>query len=309
MAVRSPFRHRVSRLLSRDAGHADDDAAEFNAVEDLTLRFGERTILDGISFTAPHGKRIVLTGPDGCGKTSLLRCNSGALTPDTGRIRVNGRPLADYSVPQLSRELAVVSQFENTIDQVKVIDQVLLGCGVRRSHFSPFSAEDHRFAEECLALVGMAESKDRMASTLSGGERQRVLIARALAQKARGMLLDEPTNHLDMRYQHGVLGRVTKTVSSQLIVLHDLNMVARYSALVIVLDGGRMVAFGHPDDVLTPELIFEVYGMDAIPVTVNGIRQFVFDTKDGAKPHDIAVDIECDGGCEEECTTTVTKEG
>lgn len=269
----------AAALRSHDPADDPDAAAEFIRVEDLVVSFGSRRILDGISMELPHGRRIAVTGPNGCGKTTLLRCISGAMTPDSGSVHVNGRPLSEYSVPRLARELAVVSQFENMVDQVRVLDIVLMGCGVRRSTLSAYTAHDRDLALGCLATVGLTGSEHRIAATLSGGERQRVLIARALAQRSRAMLLDEPTNHLDMRYQHEVLQCIGKEVASQLVVLHDLNMVARYSDIVVMLDGGAVAAIGAPEEVLTPELIQEVYGMNAWPVEVNDIRQFVFDTR------------------------------
>lgn len=269
----------TGKIRTHDPADDPGTAAEFIRVEDLVVSFRGRRILDGISMSLPHGRRIAITGPNGCGKTTLLRCISGAHTPDSGCIHVNGRPLRDYSVPRLSRELAVVSQFENMIDQVRVLDIVLLGCGVRRSNLSAFTVEDHERAMECLRTVGLGGSEGRIASTLSGGERQRVLVARALAQRSRGMLLDEPTNHLDMRYQHEVLQCIAREVGSQVVVLHDLNMVARYSDIVVILNEGRIAAIGDPGEVMTPELIQDVYGMDAWPVEVNEIRQFVFDTR------------------------------
>jgi iron complex transport system ATP-binding protein len=153
---------------------------------------------------------------------------------------------------------------------------VLLGRSPHRSAFQGYSAADRRLAAAGLRRVGARHLAERVFSSLSGGEKQRVLIARTLAQDADHLLLDEPTNHLDIRYQHEVLHLVRTLGVTTVVVLHDLNLAARYCDHLVLLSEGRVAASGSPGDVLTAEVIEPVYGVRVRRLDDDGQVQLVF---------------------------------
>lgn len=245
-------------------------------VENATVRYGSRDALAGISFQVQRGEILGIAGPNGSGKTTLLRALFGAQQLTRGRITIDGRALTEMRPAQISRRLSVVSQFESETDRMRVWELVLLGRSPHRKDTQGFSSQDHQIAAAALADVGLAEAKERYLDTLSGGERQRALIARSLAQQCDCMLLDEPTNHLDVKYQHQILRLIRKVAGTAVVVLHDLNLVARYCDQAIILKEGRLYSQGRPGEILDPKLIREVYGVDAITIADRGSTQFVF---------------------------------
>ncbi|QVQ53021.1 ABC transporter ATP-binding protein [Spiractinospora alimapuensis] len=225
----------------------------------ISFAFGTAPVLEGVDIEARPGRVVGLIGPNGSGKTTLLRTLYAALRPRAGMVTLDEAPVADVPPREVARRLAVVAQEGTGELPLSVTDLVLLGRTPHLSTFQRTGAEDHAIAASALRRVGARHLADRVFSGLSGGEKQRVLIARALAQQADHLLLDEPTNHLDIRYQHEVLDIVRGLGVTTVVVLHDLNLAARYCDDLVLLHEGRVSAAGAPADVLSPEVLEPVY--------------------------------------------------
>ncbi|OLF09822.1 histidinol phosphatase [Actinophytocola xinjiangensis] len=239
----------------------------------VSFGYGRALVLDDVGLTVEPGQVVGLIGPNGSGKTTLLRTLYASLTPRAGLVTLDGRPLAGLEPRALARRLSVVAQEGAAELPLTVADTVLLGRSPHLATFQRPSRQDHRIAAAALTRVGVRHLADRVFAGLSGGEKQRVLIARALAQRADHLLLDEPTNHLDIRYQHEVLSLVRRLEVTTVVVLHDLNLAARYCDELVLLDGGTVAATGTPDAVLRPEVLEPVYeiGVHRIP-TDDGVQ-------------------------------------
>lgn len=233
-------------------------------------------MLSGVDFTVAPGSTLGLIGPNGSGKTTTLRTILAAQSASAGRVTVEGVPTSGLSARELARRLAAVLQDEASVLPLTVWDTVLLGRSVHRTSFQRYRDEDVRITRAALARTGVSALAERSVLELSGGERQRVLIARALAQQAPCLLLDEPTNHLDVRYQHEILSLVAGLDTTTVIVLHDLNLAARYCDQLVLLDRGRVAASGAPSDVLTPAVLERVYRIRARRIDDDGIAQLSF---------------------------------
>ncbi|MFD5749334.1 ABC transporter ATP-binding protein [Streptomyces sp. NPDC127033] len=224
---------------------------------------GGRLILDGVSLAPAPGSTVGLLGPNGSGKSTLLRLVSGVLAPTSGVVTLDGRTLAETGRRAVARRVAVVEQQTDTQVELSVREVVRLGRVPHRRAWSPPSAGDEDAVRTALERTGLTDRAGQSWHTLSGGERQRVQIARALAQDPRELLLDEPTNHLDIQHQLDLLHLVVTLPVTTVIALHDLNLAAMYCDEVVVLRAGRVVAGGPPGDVITAELIADVYGVRA----------------------------------------------
>ena len=224
----------------------------------LSWTYGTTTILEDVDVASHEGRVLGLIGPNGSGKTTLLRLLYGALR-GSGTVEIDGDDLATLPAKQVARRLAVVVQESGTDTTLTAGEMVLLGRTPHLSAFARAGEHDLAIAAECLERVGGTHLGPRSFAALSGGERQRVLIARALAQEATHLLLDEPTNHLDIRYQHEILSLVRKLGTTAVVVLHDLNLAARYCDDLVLLDRRRVAARGTVDEVLRPEILEPVY--------------------------------------------------
>jgi iron complex transport system ATP-binding protein len=248
----------------------------------LSWSYGDRRVLDAVSLAAEHGRVLGLIGPNGSGKTTLLRLLYGALASPTGVVQVDGESLHALAPRESARRLAVVVQEAGGESSMTVAETVLLGRQPHLSTFQRTGPHDHAVAEDALRRVGATHLAARPFAALSGGERQRVLIARALTQQATHLLLDEPTNHLDIRYQHDVLGLVAslarESAHTAIVVLHDLNLAARYCDDVILLGpgGGGIVSTGPVEDVLRPEVLEPVYGIGVQRLDLDGTVHLLF---------------------------------
>ncbi|MFE3457985.1 ABC transporter ATP-binding protein [Nocardiopsis aegyptia] len=229
----------------------------------VSRMIGGRLILDGVTVAPNTGETIGLLGPNGSGKSTLLRLLSGVLTPSSGVVTLDGLPLARTARRSAARRVAAVEQNAHTQTELTVRDVVALGRIPHRRAWAPMSAADLAAVAAALDRAGLTDLADRSWHTLSGGERQRAQIARALAQEPTELLLDEPTNHLDIQYQLDLMELVAGLPVTTVIAMHDLNLAAMYCDRLVVLRGGRVVAEGTPDAVLTPSLIGEVYGVRA----------------------------------------------
>lgn len=237
------------------------------SVEGLGFSYGTREVLKDVSFSVRAGEFVGILGPNGSGKTTLLNCVSGALRSVNGRVGVCGKDVLTIGSLELARLVAVVPQesamnFEFTVEEV-----VLMG---RYSHIDRYRFEDERdyaVAERAMRATGIWRMRERLVTNLSGGERQRVVIARALAQEPRVLLLDEPTTHLDLRHQLEVLGLIRELNQTRgltvLAVFHDLNLAARFCDRLMLVDEGRIMARGTPEEVLTAENVAKAFRVNA----------------------------------------------
>ncbi|MEU0375952.1 ABC transporter ATP-binding protein [Streptomyces cyaneofuscatus] len=230
---------------------------------------GGRLILDGVDITPPPGATVGLIGPNGSGKSTLLRILAGLLAPDTGTVTLDGDPLAALGRRTVARRIAVVDQHAVTQVDLSVLDVVRLGRIPHRRAWSAPDRADEEAVTYALRRTGLTDRAAQSWHTLSGGERQRVQIARALAQQPRELLLDEPTNHLDIQHQLELLALVAELPLTSVIALHDLNLAAMFCDRITVMKAGRVIAGGTPAEVITEELIEDVYGVRAV-VTPDG---------------------------------------
>ena len=241
---------------------------------DLTFGYDNTPVVQGVTLDVPSDGLVGIIGPNGSGKTTLLRLLAGTLRPQRGEVTLDGRPLAAEPRPSVARRLAVVPQETHLAFEYSVLEVVLMG---RYAHLGAFEIEgprDIEIARQSLEATGTLALQEREFSTLSGGEKQRVIIAAAIAQIAdrdsgRGavLLLDEPTAALDLRYQLEVadlLAGLHRSHSLSVVIsTHDLNFAASLCRTIVLLKGGRVLAAGPVDDVLTPELIAALYDVDA----------------------------------------------
>ena len=233
----------------------------------FTYPRGERTILRDVSLLLQPGAIVGLLGPNGCGKTTLLRLLSGMLKAQSGDVLIDGRPVAALTRRDIARRIAVVPQETHATFDFTVIDVVLMG---RYPHLGPFELEgpaDLDIARQALEATGTRHLESRPFASLSGGEKQRVVIAGALAQTADVMLLDEPTASLDLAYQLEVaalLRNLNRTRGTTMVVCtHDLNMAASLCDEVVLLRDGAVLAHGPTADTITVDSIAATFGVAA----------------------------------------------
>lgn len=228
------------------------------AVNNLHVSIEGNHILRGVSFDVAKGELVGLVGPNGCGKTTTLRCIHRILRPEKGKALVDGVDVWSISARQLARRVAVVLQ-DAEIDSGTTVDQVLaLGRLPHQGLLAQHGPNDRRVVNRVAAELGVNHFRPRIMSGLSGGERQRVHLARALVQEPSLLLLDEPTNHLDLHHQVALMSIVARLAVTTVAVLHDLSLAAGCDRLV-VLERGAVVADGPPSDILTADLVGEVW--------------------------------------------------
>ncbi|MDC7337526.1 ABC transporter ATP-binding protein [Streptomyces lydicus] len=248
-------------------------------VEDLSVDVAGRRLVHDLTLRADSGGLVGLVGPNGSGKSTLLRCVYRALRPAAGAVRLDGADLHAMDARTGARLLAALPQEAGTEFDFTVAEVVAMGRLPHQRGSGRASAADTAVCERALARVGAAHLAGRGFLSLSGGEKQRVLIARALAQEPKVLVLDEPTNHLDIAQQLEVLALVRDSRLTVLTALHDLNLAAVHCDALHVIAEGRIVASGPPYEVLTPELLAEVFGVRAHRVRhpVSGAVQLLFD--------------------------------
>ena len=235
-------------------------------VEHLTCGYGGAPVVKDLSFEVPAGGRLCILGPNGCGKTTLLRALAGLL-PHEGKVTAEGRDLAAMDRRQLARTVALLSQISSVYFSYTVYETVLMG---RYAHqtggaFSGPGPEDRAIALECMERTGVADLRDRQVTELSGGQLQRVFLARTFAQQPRIILLDEPTNHLDLKYQVELVQELKEWAAGEgrcgVGVLHDVNLALDLADLFLLMEEGRARYFG-PAAEFDPAALNRVYQMD-----------------------------------------------
>lgn len=250
----------------------------------VVVAYGARRVLDGVDLVVRPGEVTGVVGPNGCGKTTLLRAVLRAVRLAGGRVEVNGQDVAGRSRRWLARRVAYVGQHTEPDPALTVADEVGLGPLVRTGALVTGARHD-RTVVEALDLVGLAGLATVPLAQLSGGERQRVGIARAVAQRAEHVLLDEPLNHLDVRHRLEVLALLPSIAPAVLVVLHDLELAARYCDQVLLLDTGRVVGCGPPAEVLAPPVLERTYGVRVRRLTgADGHPHFGFTLPDAPPP-------------------------
>lgn len=235
--------------------------------QQLHAVLGNTEILRGIDFEANEGEFVGIIGPNGSGKSTLLRCIYRVLTPTDGAVFLDDRELSSYRVKESAQKLAVVAQHNYYNFEFSVKDVVMMGRAPHKRALDRDTAEDYQIMRQSLKAVGMQEFEERSFSTLSGGEQQRIILARALAQQTPCLILDEPTNHLDIKYQLWLMDIVRNLDCTVISAVHDLNIAAMYCDRLYAMKQGKVIAQGTPHELLTPNLIRELYEVDAEVIT------------------------------------------
>jgi iron complex transport system ATP-binding protein len=233
----------------------------------VSVGYGGAPVVHDLSVEIPDGQVTTIVGPNGCGKSTLLRTLARLLAPTSGEVVLDDAPITSMSTRDIATRLALLPQSPVAPEGLLVRDLVGRGRHPHQRWFSQWSKKDEEVVDAAMAMTDTTELRDRPLDQLSGGQRQRAWIAMTLAQDTDLMLLDEPTTYLDLAHQVEVLELVcrlnrerSRTVA---MVLHDLNLAARYSDLVVVMHGGRIVTQGPPAEVFTARMLSDVFGLEA----------------------------------------------
>ncbi len=250
-------------------------------IKGLGFSYNSVSALKKVNLMVKRGEILAIIGPNASGKTTLLKCIDSILKPQIGSVLIKDEEISTLSRKEIARKIGYLPQTEGENFPITVFDMILMG---RRPHggWKP-SSEDLGKVSNIIGLLGLDQLAMREVGKISGGQRQKVMIARALAQEPEVLLLDEPTNNLDLKYQLGVLDLVRKQVLdneiSCLVAIHDLNLAARYSDKIVILNKGEVYAAGGVD-VLTSENIESVYG---IKVTIRRYSRRIIIIPEGVK--------------------------
>lgn len=240
------------------------------AVKNLKVGFNGKCIIQDLTLQIRSGSFVSIIGPNGCGKSTLVKTIAGLLTPKCGKIEIAGKPCKCYKRREFAKKVAFVMQFSNMVEGMTVRELVSYGRHPHVRGVKGMTANDINIIDWAMEKTNIVEFSDREVCKLSGGEKQRVHLALALAQQPDILILDEPTNHLDLKYQYELL-ELVKELNCQegitvLCILHDINQAIRYSDEVVVMDKGQIVRIGSPEECISSELVYQVYG---VPCAVN----------------------------------------
>lgn len=236
-------------------------------IENATIGYDKTVISEDISVAIPHNSFTAIIGPNGCGKSTLLRALARVLVPVKGRVMLDDQNISKYKPKVVAREFGLLPQTSLAPEGIRVVDLVARGRAPYQSLIQQWRKSDEEAVKTALEATRLTALGSRFIAELSGGQRQRVWIAMLLAQQTPIMLLDEPTTFLDIAHQYELMELLRdfhedgKTVVT---VLHDLNQAARYADHLIVMQQGKVITTGMPQDVLTKELVKEVFGLDAM---------------------------------------------
>ncbi|MFI2614766.1 ABC transporter ATP-binding protein [Streptomyces sp. NPDC018584] len=247
-------------------------------IEGLGVVIDGKSLVRDLSLDAGSGEVVGLVGPNGSGKSTALRCVYRALRPATGTVRVGGDDIAGLSMRRSAQLVAAMTQDGAVELDFTVEEVVALGRAPHQRGNQALSGRERELCVRAMERLDIRQLAKRGVLTLSGGERQRVLLARALVQEPRVLVLDEPTNHLDVRHQIEVLSHLRGAGPTVLVVLHDLNLAAAACDRLGVLSQGSLVAAGTPEEVLTEELVADVFGVKAtvVPHPLTGGPQLLY---------------------------------
>lgn len=230
-------------------------------VENLRYSYGGKNAIEDICLHVNNGEFVGIIGPNGSGKSTVLKNIYRALKPDGGSIMLDGEDLLSMTYKKSAQKMAVVGQENDVPFDFRVDEIVAMGRSPKKKLFDIDTDEDRHMVHHALEHLGMEDMAKRSYLNLSGGEKQRVLLARAVAQESDLFVLDEPTNHLDISYQLEIFDFIKRLNITVLAAIHDLNMAALYCDRLYVLKDGKVVLSGTPEEVLTAENIFNVYGV------------------------------------------------
>jgi iron complex transport system ATP-binding protein len=234
--------------------------------EHIVAGYENRTVIQGIDLVIPSNKISVIIGANGCGKSTLLKTLARLIKPASGNISLDGRPIGKIPPKQLARVLGLLPQSPIVPEGISVADLVGRGRFPHQSLLSGWTKKDVEAVAEAMRIMDIIELANHPIDELSGGQRQRVWIAMALAQETDILLLDEPTTFLDITYQVEILDLLTdlnrKHGTTIVMVLHDINLSARYADHIFALYQGKLVAEGEPSQVITSTLVKDIFGLD-----------------------------------------------
>lgn len=238
--------------------------------EKLYAGYDKRIILKNVNLSVPMNKISVILGSNGCGKSTLLKTMARLLIPEQGAIMLDGKAITEIPTKRLAQQIGLLPQSPLVPDGITVSDLVSRGRFPYQSMLKGLTAEDYEAVAEALKLLGIEELAERNVDELSGGQRQRVWIAMALAQQTDILLLDEPTTYLDVAYQVEILDTLSELNKKRKItivmVLHDINLSARYADYIFAMKDGQLICEGIPAEVITEENIRAIYNLDSIVI-------------------------------------------
>ncbi len=241
--------------------------------------YDNNKVLRNISFKIRDGENLAIIGPNGCGKTTLLRAIANII-PFRGEILLNQTPIKNMNKKEMAKQVAMLSQITNIYFNYTIYDTVMMGRYVHcsNSFFSKPSEKDRAVVDDTLKIVGLFDIRDREVDTLSGGQLQRVFLAKIIAQQPNVILLDEPTNHLDLSYQIELINFLkgwSKEANRTVVgVLHDINLAMLLTDNILLLNNGEIEAFGSCTEILTSSLLKKVYNMDITGFMKNAFKKW-----------------------------------
>lgn len=230
-------------------------------IKNLSYSYDNGNAIENVSLDVKRGEFVGVIGPNGGGKSTLLKNVYRALTPDSGEILLDGENVFAMPYRKTAQKMAVVGQENDVPFDFTVEEMVAMGRSPRKKLFDSDTAEDRSMVHHALVHLGMENMAKRSYLNLSGGEKQRVLLARAVAQECDFFVLDEPTNHLDISYQLEIFDFIKRLDITVIAAIHDLNMAALYCDRIYVLKDGKIMLSGTPEEVFTPQNIFDIYGV------------------------------------------------
>ncbi|GAA4729279.1 ABC transporter ATP-binding protein [Modestobacter marinus] len=271
----------VTEHRTSSAAGADQPPSVRLAAERVRLAYGDKVVVDGLDLELVDGSFTAIVGPNGCGKSTVLKALGRLLRPTSGTVLLDGRAIGATPTREVAKVLGLLPQTPLAPEGLTVADLVARGRHPHQSWLRQWSSDDEAVVTEALSWTDMADHADSPVDALSGGQRQRAWISMALAQGTDLLLLDEPTTYLDLAHQVDVLELVGRLHAEKgrtvVVVLHDLNLAARYAKRLVAMKDGVLVASGTPQQVLTEQLLADVFELEArvVPDPVTGTPMVV----------------------------------